>query len=373
MMQRRQSDNTRKRRWVILVILILVIVLAVVIINAFSRIGQRAEASAVRLPCLAGQNVTPFGENVLYYDGVSIFCITTSGSVRWNYTIGANARFSASDNSVVAWVGSQMYILDQNGRPTFNDNLGQQVQFARVGKKFAAAIIGDDAEPRLLIRDLNGAPVDEEADAFTGRTMLDVGFYGEDGQYIWTLSLDVFGTVANTVLNTFEVGQMNTGEISLGEAIAYKVLYDAQKLRVMTTMQLRTFNYRSVEEANATVLVFGWKLIASDTPDKGASMILLAPNNQTNSQYEIREIRLLSGNADRRYTLPSSCVGAAIYNKAVYAFSSDYIYRTDMGAQRFSALNRPADMDAPTEFLGMTTGGWALLASGDTVYAVNLP
>jgi hypothetical protein len=373
MMQRRQPDKTGKRRWAIPVILLLAVVLVIVIISAIRGLNKPTESSAVRLPCLASQNVTPFGENILYYDGVSIFCITTSGSVRWNYQVGSDASFSVGGNSVVAWSGSQIYILDQNGNPSYSDNLGQQVQMARIGKRYAAAVIGDDTEPRLLIRDLNGAPVDEEADAFSGRVMLDVGFYGEDGQYIWTLSLDVFGTVANTVLNTFEVGQMNTAAISLGEAITYKVLFDAQKLRVMTTMQLRTFNYQGREETKEAILVYGWNLIASETPEKGDIMMLLAPSTQTNSQYSIREIRLLSGTVDRRYTLPSSCVGAAIYNKTVYAFSSDYIYRTDLGAQRFSALNRPQGMEAPTELLGMTSNGRALLACGDTVYAVTMP
>ncbi len=373
MMQRRQPDNTRKRHWAILVILLLAVVFAVVIIVAIRRLGQPSETSAVRLPCLAGQNVTPFGEYVLYYDGVSIWCITTTGAVRWSHTVGADASFSASDNSVVAWAGSQIYILDQNGHPTYIDNLGQQVQFARIGKKFAAAIIGEDTEPRLMICDLNGAPVDEEADAFSGRLMLDVGFYGEDGQYVWTMALDVFGTVANTVLNTFEVGQMNTGVISLGEAFTYKVLYDTQKLRTVSTRQLRTFDYKGKEETGAAILVYGWTLIASETPEKGDTMMLLAPSSQTSGDYAIREIRLLSGANDRRYTLPSSCVGAAIFKKTVYAFSSEYIYRTDLGAQRFSALNRPQDMEVPTDFLGMTAGGVALLACGDTVYAVTMP
>jgi hypothetical protein len=373
MMQRRQPDNGRKTRWVILVILLLAVVLTVVIIGAIRRLGKPSESSAVRLPCLAGQNVTPFGDYVLYYDGISIHCITTSGTLRWSYQIGADASFSAGASSVVAWAGSQMYILDQNGHPSYSDNLGQQVQLARIGKKYAAAVIGDDTAPRLVIRDLNGAPVDEEVDAFSGRFMLDVGFYGEDGQYIWTLALDVFGTVANTVLNTFEVGQMNTGEISLGEAINYKVLYDAQKLRIMTTRQLRTFNYQGTEDTAAAILVYGWSLIASETPEKGDILMLLAPQNQTTSQYTIREIRLLSGASDRRYTLPSSCVGAAIYKKTVYAFSSDYIYRTDMGAQRFSTLNRPQGMEAPTDLIGMTANGRALLSCGDTVYAVTMP
>ena len=372
-MQRRQPQNTRGKRWAVVIAIILVIILVILGIGVLRQAGSPNKASAVRLPCLSSQNVTPFGEYVLYYDGVSIFCITTSGSVRWNYTIGAGASFSVGPKAVVAWVGSQVHILNQDGRSTYNDNLGQTVQFARIGQKYVAAVIGEDTKPRLVIKDLEGAPVDEEADLFTNRMLLDVGFYGEEGQYIWTLSMDVYGTVANTILNTFEVGQMNTGEIYLGDSLTYRVIYDNQKLRVVTTRQMRTFNYRGVEVADATTLVYGWKLVASEEQKKGDAYILLAPYAQTTNQYAIQEVRLLTGSTDRRYTLPSVCVGAAVYNKAVYAFSADYIYRTDIGAQRFTALNRPSDMEVPTDFLGMTTGGNALLASGDAVYAVAMP
>jgi hypothetical protein len=372
--QQQQQRQLRRKRWALLIGVLLAVVLLVVVVNALRRLGKPTQASATRLPCLAGQQVTPFGEYVLYYDGVSIWCITTSGSVRWSYQIGEGASFAVSDTSVVAWAGGQMCILDQDGNSSYDDNLRQPVQFASIGKKYAAAIIGDDTEPRLLIRDMNGVPVDEEAEAFAGRMMLAVGFYGSDGQYIWTLSLDALGTAANYVLNTFEVGQMNTGVISLGEPMAYRVLYDNQNLRVVTSRQLRSFNYQGVESAQDAILVFGWRLIASETPERGDTLMILAPENQTGSQYSIREVRLLSGKTDRRYTLPSACVGATVYQKTMYAFSSDYIYRTDMSTQRFAALNRPQNMEGPmTDFLGITKNGEALVASGDTVYAVDMP
>ena len=368
----RQRKDIRKKRWTLLIMIALALVIAILGIQALTRIGQPVNATASRLPCLAGQQVTPFGEYVLYYDGVSIHCLTTTGTVRWSRQIGSDASFSAGTKELVAWVGSQMYIFDQNGQSTYNDNLGETVQFARVGKRYAAAVIGGDTNPKLVIKDLFGVAVDEESDAFSGRMLLDVGFYGDEGQYMWTLTLDVFGTVANTILNTFEVGQMNTGEIALGEALTYGVFYENSKLRVISTRQLRTFDYRGTEDATAAILVYGWKLIASEVPQKGDAMMLLAPTAQTNSQYNIRELRLLSGAIDRRLTLPATCVGATVHEKNMYAVSSDYIYRTDINAQRFSATNLP--MGTPvTSFLGITAGGKLLVACGDTVYAVTIP
>ena len=217
-----------------------------------------------------------------------------------------------SDTHLVIWQGSQLYIVDKNGNPTYNESLAAEIQFARVGSRYVAVIIGEDTAPELLVKDLTGAQVDEESDAFQTLLMLDCGFYGDDGQYLWTLAMDVFGTKANTILNTFQVGKMNTGEVSLGDSITYKVLFENNKLRVFNTRQLYTYDYKLVQDTNATMLVYGWKLIDDYIPAKGDARLLMAPTAQTNTGSAISELRLLSGSLDRRYTLPSDCVGAAV-------------------------------------------------------------
>lgn len=365
-----QARKKRLKNWLILLGGIAAVAL---IILLFSLAGKNTAITATRLPCLSTQSVTPFGEYVLYYDGMSIQCLNASGGVRWTVSIGTDAGFQASDKNVVAWVNNQLYILDENGHTTYNDNVGDTIQFAKIGERYAAAVIGEQTDPTLIIKDLSGSPVDEETEAFASRCLLDVGFYGDQGQYMWTLALDVYGTAANTMMNTFEVGKMNTGIISLGEPIVYKVLYDNSKLRVVSTRQMRTFNYQGIEDSTAAMLVYGWKLIASQIPARGDSMMLFAPTAQTNSQYQISELRLLSGANDRRFTLPSNCVGATLHNNQIYAFSSQYIYRAGVKAQRFTMLETPLDGQQVTAFLGMLSSGQALVACGDAVYAINLP
>ena len=157
---------------------------------------------------------------------MSIHCLSETGAVRWSFQIGANAGLHCTDKTIVAWVGSTVYILDENGYSSYNDNLGEQVQYARVGAQYIAAVVGEDDSPRLLIKDHTGAHLDEEGDAYNNLILLDMGFYGKNGEYMWTLALDVYGTAANTIFNTFEVGKMNTGEVSLGDAITYAVVYE---------------------------------------------------------------------------------------------------------------------------------------------------
>ena len=202
------------RSWIILVS---VVVLTLLGIHFFKSVGNTQEISATRLPCYASQSVTPFGDNVIYYDGATLHCLTSSGTIRWSFPVGEGVTFSVGPKHLVAWAGRQLYIVDRDGNPCYNEAMEGPVQFARIGDRYCAAVIGENMTPTLLVKDLNGAQKDVEADAFKDKLIMDVGFYGDQGQYLWTLSMDVYGAAANTILNTFQVGKMNTGEVSLVE------------------------------------------------------------------------------------------------------------------------------------------------------------
>ena len=155
---------------------------------------------------------------------------------------------------------------------------------------------------------------------------------------------------------------------------AYKVIYENGKLRVFTTQQVYTYDYKCVQDTNATMLVYGWKLIDAEIPERGRARMLLAPTSQTSSTQIISELRVLDGDDDKRYTLPTSCVGACIYNGNIYAASGDYIYRADMKSQRFFGYQIPGLNGATvTAYYGVTSDGRMLLASGDTMYSLTLP
>ena len=358
------------RSWIILVALAVAVLLGM----RFLRGGTSRDSGATRLPCYANQSVTPFGDSILYYDGASLHCLSSAGTIRWSFPAGAGASFYAGPKHIAIWNGMQMYLVDQNGNSTYNENMEGVVQFVRVGERYCAVVVGADTEPKLIVKDLQGAQVDVEQEAFSGLLLLDTGFFGDQGDYLWTLSLDVFGTAPNTILNTFQVGKMNTGEVSLGESLAYKVIFENARLRVFNTQQCYTYDYKCVQDTNATMLVYGWKLIDHEIPERGAAKMLLAPTSQTGSAQTITELRVLEGSSDKRYTLPDACVGACIWRGNIYAFGSEYLFRADMNSQRFFVSGMPVpENTAITAFYGITSDGRALVASGDTVYSLSLP
>lgn len=368
-----QQDRARKRRRTILVIGLIAVVLVIIGVRFLSNLSGSSDITATPLSISSHYNVKPFGKYVLYYDGMSLHCVTTTGGTRWSVQLGQDADFDTDGNHVVAWSNSQLYVIDSGGATTHSDNLRSNIQFARIGTHFVGIVTGEDAAPHLYIIDLNGNPIDQEVNAYNGYMLLNMGFFGADGKYMWTLSFDVYGSVPDYTLTTFQVGQKNTGSLSLGDALVYSVLYDNQNLKVVSTRQMRTFDYRGTENIQEAALVYGWRLIDDYLPIKGNLSMLFAPETQTGAQYQVGELRLISGNTDTRYTLPSSCIGANVVDKSIYAFGDTYIYKAEAGGQHFSSWNLPGNLSAPSELIGITSDKVALLVVSDQVYALKLP
>ena len=371
---RETPEDIRRRQirsWIILVCVVLAVVLG---IHFLGRYGKGKEIGMSKLPCYSNQNVTPFRDGVVYYDGASIHHLSSTGTIRWSFPAGSDVKFSVGPTHMALWAGTQLFLVDKDGNATYNESMEANVQFVRVGERYVAVVVGDDTEPKLIVKDLKGGQVDAEAEAYSGLMILDTGFYGEQGEYLWTLALDVFGTAPNTIMNTFQVGKMNYNEVSLGESLTYKVIYENAKLRVFTTRQVFTYDYMGVQDTNSTMLVYGWKLIDADVPERGRAKMLLAPTSQTSSAQLISELRVLEGMNDKRYTLPTTCVGASIYRGNIYAVAKDYIYRADVSSQKFFGYQIPAPEGVEiTAFYGITDDGRMLLASGETMYSMTLP
>lgn len=367
----RRKRRKQLRNWIILLAIVLLIIGGV---NLFSLLTRTSTVTALSLPCYAHQDVTVFQDGVLYYDGDSIHFVNAGGGIEWSYPVGDGASFAVSDDHLVIWAGTQLFIVNAKGKPSYNESMGANIQFARIGKKYAAVVTGDDLKATLTVKDLQGTQVDAETEAYDGMLILDCGFYGANNEYMWTLSYDIYNPAIASIMHTYQVGQMNTGEVNLGEHLAYKVIYADQMLNVFSTQQMYIYDYKGVQNVNDTMLVYGWKYLDHATPDRGATQFLLAPTAQTSSVQSITELRVFSSSLDRRYTLPSACVGAAIDAGRIYAFSEDYLYAGQVNSQRFYAydMNLPDDRQV-TSFVGLTNNGYAIVVSNSEVFSVSLP
>lgn len=371
-----QEEARRKRlkqlrNWGILIAVVLIIIGAV---NLFQFLTRTSSVTALSLPCYAHQDVTVFQDGVLYYDGASIHFVNAGGGIEWSYPVGDGASFSVSEDHLIIWSGTQLFIVNAKGKPTYNESMSAPIQFARIGKKYAVIITGDDLKPTMILTDLEGTHLDTETRDYEGMLFLDCGFYGANDEYLWNLTYDLYNPAIATIMHTYQVGQMFTGDVNLGEHLAYKVIYADNLLNVFTTQQMYIYDYKGVQNVNDTMLVYGWKYLDHAAPERGATQFLLAPTAQTNAVQSITELRVFSSSMDRRYTLPSACVGAAIDQGRLYAFSDKYLYAGQVNNQRFYAhdMNLPDDRSV-TAFVGLTNNGYAIVISNNEVFSVSLP
>ena len=370
--QRRRQRLRQLRNWAILLGVIALVVVLTVFISGLSSSGGSIRATS--LPCYSHQDVTVFQDGVLYYDGASIHFVNAGGGIEWSYPVGAGASFSVSDTHMIVWAGAQLSIVDAQGKSTFNRAMESSIQFARIGSRYAAIITGDELSPTLYVKDIQGAQVDFETNLYDGMYIFDCGFYGNSDEYLWTLSYDFYNPSVTTIMHTYQVGQMNTGAVNIGEHLPSKVIYVNNLLNVFTTQQLYTYDYRGVQQTDGTMLVYGWQYLDHYVPSRGAANILLVPTKQITDTGSVTELRVLSSTLDRRYALPSACVGAAIDNNRLFAIAPDYMYSGNVSSQRFYAHAIPLpDGRKVTGFVGLTNNGYAIVTSNTEVYSVSLP
>lgn len=372
--QRRQQRLRQLRSWAILLgVVALIAVITIIVINLTA---SGTTISAKSLPCYTDQSVTVFQDGVLYYDGASIHFVNASGSHKWSYPIGGGASFSVSDTHLIAWAGSQVAIVDSNGKSPYNRSMDQNVIFARIGTNHAAIVTGDMLSSTIFVKDLQGQHVHSESAEFNGRVMLDCGFFGDRGEYLWTLSFDYYSPVLTSNLHTFQVGRNKkfTGFATISDHLPSQLIYANKQLNLFTTQQMLVYDYRAVPATDNTTLVYGWKYLDHHETARNGARILLAPRKETDQSQAITELRVIAGSLDRRYTLPSACVGAAINDDHIFAFSQDYLYSGKVDSQRFYAHAIPLpDGRKVTELVGLTNNGHAIVASGSEIYSITLP
>lgn len=349
--------------------LILVVALGLIfgvraLTNRSARLG-----TAVRLPALPTHQIMPFGNGVLYYDGMVLTCASKNGSTRWSYQIGGSAGFHTDGSRVVAWSANQLYILDQNGKAHFNGPMTAQIQFARVGSQFVAVFVGESDNGSIYVVDRNGGNVDNIPVEYL--TLLDIGFFtSEMNEMMWVMGLDTNGTIPTVTMQSFRPGTLAIGSISLGEQMVYRVYFHNAKLYTVDTWQIRAFDYRLREDSADPVLIYGWQLADVRQVGRDLAQLLVQTPSSIDGTVRATDLRLIMGSGDRVLHLPTECFGAALGTRSAYGFSASYVYACRYGETSFSAYRLPQTMD---RYLGMVDDNCAIFSSGSDIYLIQLP
>ena len=371
--KKKKSSKLTQQLRSILAFAALAAILLLAISYAFSNTGRETIGKVTRIGATLSQNVTPFGDSVIFYDGTTLHCMAATGGNEWSYQIGTNADYDATQERIVAWSGNDLYILNSRGRLIYNNKMSDEIQFASAGSGYVAVFVGEPDNGVVSVINEEGQIVDNVT--ISNQTLLDIGFFktitsssAQEQELMWVLGLDTTGTVISTELQTFQPGKLSTGKSSLGEHIAYKVYSVNGNLEVVTTRQIMHYNYRVLEESNPT-LIYGYT-VDDVKVNGGVTYQLLIPAQESREGVRINNVRLMYGGVDRVLHLPSECLAAALGTHSVYGFSPNAVYVCKFGETNFTAHAMPINV---TALLGMITDNRAVVSSGSEIYVVELP
>lgn len=371
--KKKKKKGLPQRLKMVFSLLALAAILALVVSYALTSSGRETIGRVTRIGATLSQNIMPFGDSVIFYDGTTLHCVAATGGNEWSYQIGTNADYDATQERIVAWSGNDLYILNSRGRLIYNNKMSDTIQFASAGSEYVAVFVGDADNGVVSVINSSGQIVDNVT--ISNQTLLDIGFFKavtssstQETELMWVLGLDTTGTVISTELQTFQPGKLSTGKSSLGEHIAY-MIYDLNGgLEVVNTRQIMHYNYRVLEESNPT-LIYGYT-VEEVKRNNNITYQLLIPAQETNEGISISNVRLMYGNVDRVLHLPSACIAAALGTHSVYGFGQNAVYVCPFGQTTFTAHALPIHV---TAVLGMISDNRAVVASGSEIYVVELP
>ena len=348
-------------------------ILVVAVMYALNGNTREGIGRITRIGATLSQNVSPFGDSVIFYDGTTLHCVAATGGNEWSYQIGTNADYDATEKRIVAWSGNDLYILNSRGRLIYNNKMSDAIQFASAGDEYVAVFVGDSDNGVVSVINSSGQIVDNIP--VSNQTLLDIGFFmstttssAQPTELMWMLGLNTTGTVISTELQTYQPGKLSTGKSSLGEHIAYSIYDENGNLNIVTTRQILHYSYRALEASSPT-LIYGYTV--EDVQQSGKTLYqLLVPAQEQSEGTSINNVRLMYGSVDRVLHLPGTCIAAKLGTQSVYGFSANAVYACRFGETTFRAYAMPINV---TAVLGMMTDNRAVVASGSEIYVVELP
>ncbi len=354
-------------------ILVVFALLAVVVAYALRSANRTEVGRVTRIGATLNQNIMPFGDDVIFYDGTTLHCVAGTGGNKWSYQVGPNADYDASGNTITAWSGNDLYILNDRGSLIYNNKMSDDIQFASAGENYVAAFVGDADNGIVNVINKNGQTVDNIA--IENQTLLDIGFFkavtsssAQATELMWILGLDTTGTVISCELQTYHPGKLMMGNSSLGEHLIYKIFDIDGVLNIVNTRQIMHYTYRVVEESSPT-LIYGYTVEDVKTVGKETYQLLI-PAQEQNQGMEINNVRLIYGNVDKVMHLPGECMAASLGTKCVYGFAPNAVYACRFNDTTFTTYSLPVQV---TAILGMISDNRVIAASGSEIYVIELP
>lgn len=364
-----EHAHAKRLSWIAAIVVSACLCLAAWLISGWiNRFGNDAMLTdVVLLPCSASQKVKVWENGVIYSDGTSLHALDGSGRQKWTYPVGTGLDFAVGDQTVAAWSGSTLALLDsKSGASLLTTTMSDPVLSACAGPTYAAVLTGEEHNATLNVLDLSGRQVDSIS--LASLTVLDFDFFSE-GSMLWVMLLNTEGSQTMSMVSTYRPGRVQSGSITDTQQLVYHVSFTANSVQTVGTSYLKTYDYTGAEQTDQRKLLYGWTMLAADS-SASSPLMVFAPENEVSTAATISDLRVISGGVDRIVRMPFPCYAVAARAGTLYGFSGRCAMVYRLSDKRAIAYTMPFET---TSFLGLTKNQSAVLVSGDSVYLVSLP
>lgn len=364
-----QQNRRRRMPWTI-VLLILVLCCAAAYGGAtlLHRVrGSSAIADTRTLQLSSIQKLETVGDGFVYYDGDTLTKIASDGDRCWNYMVGSNMSFSATDEGIATWTGSKLTLINSaSGMADYSGTMDGEILSACVGSEYAAVLIGPEHNSTIVLMETGGRKVDSIT--LSDQTVVDYGFFYNDTLF-WIMTLDTNGTSPTCTVSTYRPGRRMVGSISDTEQLLYSAAFQSTQIVVTGELYQKVYTYNGTEETDARRLVYGYTLASVDE-DSDNPMMAFVPNDQYDATVGMRDVKLIRGSDERIVRMPFECMSLIARADRVYGFSTQgYVMVARLDRQKVDAYQLPIDFD---QVYGVTDDSVAVLGNGDVIYLVSL-
>lgn len=317
-----------------------------------------------QLPFTADSNYAFTGTGFLYMYGDRLYyddLADTKKDASYQVSTG-DVRLAASPTLSVLYHETAVQILGAAESLEFS---GQVLDVACGAEHVAVLRQESGGNTALAIFDKTGTQTDQMD--FEAGALMDFGFAQTGDETMWTLEMNVTGSLPVSTLTTYNLATNHTtGVMSVQGQLVDQVVFTQNSIFLSCTTNLIRFNRTGITEAYR-LLVYGWELC--DVTTGGASPVMLfkergAPDGVgTVKLYTLPEGDV--GNAGiSDVQLPAGTISAFLAGGKLQACTATERYTFSAAGKQLSVAELPRPADRAVKL----SEGYLLLTSGNGLY-----
>lgn len=348
--------TTRKKilRIVIIVVsIVLFIGLNVLIFMTIAKPKTPLGKRLVELNISEFSHIYPYEDGILCVDGYLLSCYDSNGVFLYSADLPeVDMKASRSGDRTIVWSDTIAQVFNESGinllqKQLFDMGDDSKILMGRCGSQYFVLATIEEGQYRARIYDLEANDVDTIL--FSELSLLDLGFYGETGNQLWSLLLDYHGTVPISKMRTDQPGKSITGSIRVIDQICYDVVPLDRTVYTIGTHHIQSYTYTNKKLSEQ--LIYGWTMQDYITT-KDAVSFLMGPAETSQVMTPLSSLWYLGDDASQyQMSMPSGIMGAMLTQDNIYAISVQGVYEFKIGSDKQKFYKMPFKIDELTTII----------------------